>query len=81
MPDACCIQVLRVMGAYAAHSATGVGVAQASLPACMIEAGISPRDDMLLLAMCQAFRTFALKSVEVSASLSAPLPHRIRYPP
>ena len=55
------------MGAYAGHSHKGVAVAQASLTACMIEAGISPEDDILLLSMCQAYRTFALKSVEVHA--------------
>lgn len=64
------LQVLRAMGAYAAHSAKGVGVAQGSLAACMIEAGISPLDDIFLLSMCQAFRTFALKGVEVGATLS-----------
>eukprot|EP00892_Ulva_mutabilis_P008489 jgi/Ulvmu1/6011/UM026_0137.1 len=58
------LTVLRAMGAYAAHSAKGVSVAQGSLPACMIEAGVSPRHDPFLLSMCQAYRTFALKSVE-----------------
>lgn len=53
------------MGAYAAHSVRGVGISQGSLPACMIEAGISPQQDAFLMSLCQAYRTFALKNVQV----------------
>eukprot|EP00892_Ulva_mutabilis_P008486 jgi/Ulvmu1/6009/UM026_0135.1 len=57
------LTVLRQMGAYAAHGVHGVGVAQGSLVACMIEARVSPRDDLFLHAMCQAYRTWGLKGV------------------
>lgn len=64
------------MGAYAQHGVRGVGVSPGSLPACMIEAGVSPQEDMLLLSLCQAVRTHALNAITVR-----PPPHSINPPP
>lgn len=54
-----CVQVLRTVGGSVARPAA------APLGACMLEAGVSPREDVFLRSMLAATRTFALKQIQV----------------
>lgn len=39
-------------------------VSSASLAACMVAAGIKPREDDLLMSLMQAYRSYMLKGVQ-----------------
>jgi hypothetical protein len=59
------MQVLKVMGCIDPALSNDLSVASGSLAACMIAAGVRPRQDPFLMALVQAYRRSALKDVLV----------------
>lgn len=59
------MQVLKKMGCDDPSNTDSLHVSSGSLAACMIAAGILPKEDELLLSLVQSYRSYALKGVQV----------------
>ena len=56
--------MLKKMGCDDPSNTDILHVSSASLAACMVAAGIKPREDDLLMSLMQAYRSYMLKGVQ-----------------